>query len=82
METALSDNEKERTLMMRAESTRVMRQFLRDVMKLNMEQQNFRLLVADDGRGSQALRGWAQHLAVGQQRLGRRARCRNGLLRR
>src|SRR4051794_25439463 len=38
--------------------------------------------VADDGRGGPALRGGPGHLGVGQQRQGRRARRRHGLLRR
>jgi xylulose-5-phosphate/fructose-6-phosphate phosphoketolase len=36
----------------------------------------------NDGRGAQALRGWARYLGVGQQRPRRRARCGDGLLRR
>src|SRR5262249_15730368 len=38
--------------------------------------------VADDGGGGQALPSWPRYLGVGQQRPGRRARCRDGLLRR
>ena len=38
--------------------------------------------MADDGAGDQALRGRARHLGVGQQRPWRRARRRDGLLRR
>ena len=38
--------------------------------------------VADDGPGGQALHGRHRHLGLGQQRPGRRARCRHGLLRR
>ena len=38
--------------------------------------------VADDGRGRRALHGGHRHLAVGQQRPGRRAGRRDGLLRR
>src|ERR1700750_2375397 len=35
-----------------AESTRVMGRFLRDVMKLNMEQRNFRLFIPDENNSN------------------------------